>query len=178
MTATPLRLVLDTNVWLDWLVFFDPAVVRLRHVVEAGDAMILMDEPCRDELQRVLGYRLRNRKAPLAPEEQVGALARALAASMPFDGPAAPPAPLPPCRDPDDQKFLELAAAAAAHALLTRDKELLRLRRRRSPPLPFRILTPAELMPCEASSATEWITAGRLQDRAPPMPVAAGPVVR
>jgi predicted nucleic acid-binding protein len=50
------------------------------------------------------------------------------------------------CADPDDQKFLELARAAGAHALVTRDRALLVLRRRRSPPVPFRIVTPAELL--------------------------------
>jgi predicted nucleic acid-binding protein len=33
------------------------------------------------------------------------------------------------CDDPDDQKFLDLAFASAATALLTRDKALLRLSR-------------------------------------------------
>ena len=47
---------------------------------------------------------------------------------------------LPPCRDPDDQKFLELAAGAGADALVTKDRELLRLRG-----LPFRVCAPAEL---------------------------------
>ena len=74
----PLRLVLDTNVWLDWLVFFDPAVVRLRAAVQRGDAVVLMNAACRDELARVLGYTLRNRKAPLSPAEQAVALERAL----------------------------------------------------------------------------------------------------
>jgi predicted nucleic acid-binding protein len=37
---------------------------------------------------------------------------------------------LPQCRDPDDQKFLTLAARARADCLVTRDRELLRLRRR------------------------------------------------
>jgi putative PIN family toxin of toxin-antitoxin system len=150
-----LRLVLDTNVWLDWLVFYDPAVVRLRHVVADGAALIFMDEPCRAELERVLGYTLRNRKVPLTPEEQAAALARALGASTLLDSPARSASTLPACRDPDDQKFLELAAAAPAHVLLTRDKELLRLRRRRSPALPFRILTPTELVPEDTSAAID-----------------------
>jgi predicted nucleic acid-binding protein len=51
----------------------------------------------------------------------------------------APPG-LPLCRDPDDQKFLELAASAKADCLVTRDRELLRLSRRCAPW--FRILPP------------------------------------
>jgi hypothetical protein len=45
---------------------------------------------------------------------------------------------LPRCRDPDDQKFLELARACRADLLLTRDRALLELARR----TPFRIVTP------------------------------------
>ena len=48
---------------------------------------------------------------------------------------------LPKCRDPDDQKFLEAAAAARADVLITKDVALLELARRK---LPFRILTPSD----------------------------------
>jgi predicted nucleic acid-binding protein len=140
----PLRLVLDTNVWLDWLVFFDPAVVQLRAAVQRGDAVVLMNTPCREELSRVLGYALRNRRAPLSPGEQAAALERARAhcIELPPGDPAHAPA-LPVCADPDDQKFLELARDARAHVLVTRDRALLRLRRRKT--LPFRILPPPAL---------------------------------
>jgi uncharacterized protein len=37
---------------------------------------------------------------------------------------------LPQCGDPDDQKFLTLAARVRADCLVTRDRELLKLRRR------------------------------------------------
>ena len=50
-------------------------------------------------------------------------------------------ASLPACRDPDDQKFLALAAACGARVLLTKDLELLRLARR----VPFAIVPPAGL---------------------------------
>ncbi|MCA3129520.1 MAG: putative toxin-antitoxin system toxin component, PIN family [Betaproteobacteria bacterium] len=143
----PLRLVLDTNVWLDWLVFFDPAVVRLRAAVQRGDAVVLMNAACRDELARVLAYTLRNRKAPLSPAEQAVALERALShSSEPTPADQASALELPACADPDDQKFLELARDARAHVLVTRDRALLRLRRRRREPLPFRILPPPELV--------------------------------
>jgi len=55
---------------------------------------------------------------------------------------------LPVCRDRDDQKFLELAAAAGADCLVTKDRELLALSRRRKAQVgrsvPFRILHPDE----------------------------------
>jgi len=51
-------------------------------------------------------------------------------------------APLPACRDPDDQKFLEIARSAGAAALMTRDKALLRLTRHRLIRTHFAILSP------------------------------------
>jgi predicted nucleic acid-binding protein len=48
---------------------------------------------------------------------------------------------LPRCQDRDDQKFLELAARAAADLLVTKDQALLRLRGRTT--LGFQILKPA-----------------------------------
>ena len=46
--------------------------------------------------------------------------------------------------DPDDQKFLELADECAADFLVTKDRALLDLGRRKSRPLSFRIVTPKE----------------------------------
>jgi predicted nucleic acid-binding protein len=62
--------------------------------------------------------------------------------------PAPERARLPQCRDPDDQKFLELAMAANADVLVTKDRALLELARRKRAQVgrtvPFRILTPEE----------------------------------
>ena len=52
---------------------------------------------------------------------------------------------LPKCGDPDDQKFLELALACGAAFLVTRDAALLELDRHKARPLPYRIVTPAQL---------------------------------
>ncbi|MDP3138558.1 MAG: PIN domain-containing protein, partial [Burkholderiaceae bacterium] len=41
-----LRLVLDTNIWLDWLVFNDPGIAPIRAAVEAGGAEIYISEAC------------------------------------------------------------------------------------------------------------------------------------
>lgn len=129
-----MKLVLDTNVWLDLLVFDDPAVRALRE----GAYDIVIDAPCAAELERVLGYPLG--KWTLAPARRAASLAACLRMSRRVETGAAA-AGLPDCEDPDDQKFLELAAAAGADALVTKDEALLRLRGR----VPFRVARPADL---------------------------------
>lgn len=123
----PLRLVIDTNVALDLLHWHDPGVAPLRQILHDGGALWLTDPACADEFRRVLGY----------PEFQLDAAAQAALAGR-YDrltqllprAEGAAPARLPQCRDPDDQKFVELAVAARADVLLTRDKALLKLARR------------------------------------------------
>lgn len=133
---------LDTNVWLDWLVFADPGIARLRSAHGRGAVEVVIDDECEAELARVLGYELHARVR--SAEEQAAALAEARRIARPHagDGSGAPPLKLPTCRDPDDQKFLRLALACGAHALLTKDNALLELERG---VLPFRILAPHNL---------------------------------
>ena len=143
--APPLRLVLDTNVWLDWLVFDDPDVEPVRLAVAAGEAEVCIDEAVEAELARVLAYPFGSRT--LSPEGRDACLAacrriarRGGEADAKVEG-----KPLPVCGDPDDQKFLDLAAACGARYLVTRDRDLLELARNRDPAPPFRIVTPREL---------------------------------
>jgi hypothetical protein len=56
-----LRLVLDTNVWLDWLVFDDPGVRPLKAAVAAGEAEVFTASGCQQELERVICYPLGKR---------------------------------------------------------------------------------------------------------------------
>lgn len=126
-----MRLVIDTQVWLDWLVFDDPSVAALRESIP-GHAEVVIDERCLAELERVLSYPL-NRQVDVAA--CLGAC-RETATILKIEKVEK----LPVCRDPDDQKFLELAAAAKADCLVTRDRDLLRLTRRCAPW--FRIVLP------------------------------------
>jgi putative PIN family toxin of toxin-antitoxin system len=136
--------VLDTNVWLDWLVFDDPGVSHLRAAAAASSVTLWIDDACSAELERVLGYPLLGSSLP--ESEQAAHLATALRIARRYEREGAPPvSPLPACRDPDDQKFLELARDCGAHALLTRDNALLELARNRQRPLPFRVVRPADL---------------------------------
>jgi putative PIN family toxin of toxin-antitoxin system len=132
-----MKVVLDTQVWLDWLVFDDPSVGALREAHAAGRIEIVIDEACEAELVRVLAYDLG--RFSLGPDEraQCAARCRRLASRV-----APGPAPdLPQCRDPDDQKFLELAAAAGAQLLVSKDQAVLALARRVAH---FRIVAPAD----------------------------------
>jgi putative PIN family toxin of toxin-antitoxin system len=138
------RLVLDTNVWLDWLVFDDPGLAPLRRAVAQGEARIFISLACEAELQRVLAYPLSGRA--LTGDAQAAALARCrtLARAANSDGAPHAIATLPRCADPDDQMFLELARDCRADLLITKDRDLLALAARKVAPLPFRILTPRE----------------------------------
>jgi len=138
----PLRLVIDTNVALDLLVFADRQAAPILAAIERGTALWLTAASCRDELRRVLAYP--ELKLAIAIQTAVFQRYQELATE-----PAAPtlrpvPAGLPRCRDADDQPFLELAAAAGAHLLISRDRELLRLHKRTHALLPhLEILQPA-----------------------------------
>ena len=142
----PLRLVLDTNVWLDWLVFRDPAVASIQSAVTAGQVAIFIDPPCAQELERTLTYTLQKRI--LDADAQAVCLAECLRVSRFVNEnsssqyAAQTTSDLPVCRDPDDQKFLELARDCSADFLVTRDLALLELARRKLHPAPFRIVTP------------------------------------
>ena len=121
------RIVLDTNVCLDLLLFRDPHCAALHAALQCGAVQAVTRDDCRAEWQRVLHY-------PQLPIDE--ATRAALRAAFDALVCLLPPAPsdddarLPRCADPDDQKFLELARAARASWLLSKDRELLRLDRR------------------------------------------------
>ena len=128
------RVVLDTNVVVALLVFADPRLVRLGESWNAGSIIAIADDETLAELSRVLRY----------PELRVDE-SRALDIDLHYRERCTIIAPdssgvsrLPRCRDADDQKFLQLAHRGEAACLLTRDKELLRLKRAVS----FRIISP------------------------------------
>jgi len=122
----PSRVVLDTNVWLDWLVFDDPAIGALREAQTVGRIEIVIDDACESELARVLAYDLGAHSQDAPAQSACLARCRDVATRVP-----APAAPAPAtCRDPDDQKFLDLAVAAGASILVTKDRALLEMSRR------------------------------------------------
>lgn len=138
------RLVLDTNVWLDWLVFDNASIAPIKTAVARGAATMFMSDACEAELTRVLAYPLA--RYTLDAAQQAAALAQCRALSRPAANAADAHdiATLPQCADPDDQKFLHLARDCGADALISKDRALLALARRKVQALPFRIITPAQ----------------------------------
>ncbi len=136
--ATP-RIVLDTNVCLDLFVFGDPAVAVLRDALSRGDVIGMTDAACLDEWHRVLAYPVLGLgdDAREAPSQAYDAVMHRHAAERPAIA-------LPRCADPDDQKFLELAAACNARWLLSRDDALLKLARRMQREHGLEILSPRD----------------------------------
>ena len=123
-------LVLDTNIVLDALVFRDPRTHALHAALfdetVMPDLLWLATAPMREELARVLAY----------PRIAVRLAFHGLQAGQvlsQFDArvrilPVAPKAPVT-CKDPDDQKFIDLAVSHSA-SLLSKDKAVLCMRRR------------------------------------------------
>ena len=140
------RLVLDTNIWLEWLVFEDPGIVPIRNAVGTGRVEVYVDAVCEEELARVLARGFAKRTLDAVAQAACIAQCRRLAKRIDGGLPEAERAKLPVCRDPDDQKFLEAALAAGAQFLITKDRELLEVGRKKAlrSALPFRILTPAD----------------------------------
>ena len=135
-----MRLVLDTNVWLDWLVFDDPSMGALKTAVAEGRAEIFIDAAGEAELARVLAYDLG--KHSIDAQKQAACLAECRRVATPLKDILMDGTGLPLCADPADQVFLEAAAAARADYLVTKDCELLDLARRK---LPFQIVRPSSL---------------------------------
>jgi putative PIN family toxin of toxin-antitoxin system len=162
--VAPIRAVLDTNIWLDLLVFRDPGTAALDQALRSGRLRACMDEFGAAELKRVLAYPLGRIRLDEAARAKVMAACQDLATIPPPavpavpappalpDGPACPVA-LPRCRDPHDQPFLELARACRANWLVTKDRDLLTLARRVARQASFQVLPPAAAALLLAASA-------------------------
>ena len=135
--STAKRVVLDTNVLLSLFVFADSRFAPLRDRLEAGEWRALTSDACLGEFRRVLAY-------PEFGLDDEGRDRALDAYERLAERVARPPtgAPLPQCKDRDDQKFLELARDGGAQWLVTSDKALLKLARRGRLAALFRIMTP------------------------------------
>ncbi len=133
--------VFDTNVLVSLYVFDDSRYAPLREALEQGRLQAITSAACLGEFARVLAYPQFAFAAPLQAEALAQYARHALELNPPVSA-----EPLPRCKDPDDQKFLELARDAGAGWLVTADKALLVLARRQRLAHLFRIVTPDAAM--------------------------------
>jgi predicted nucleic acid-binding protein len=148
-TPAPPPVVLDSNAVLDWLLFGDASMQPLARAISAGHCRWIVTSALRDELEHVLARGLRSR-----PQADTGPLwvlwqQFACVVEPPAD---APPPPGLRCTDGDDQKFLAVALAHGARWLVSRDRALLKLRRR-ARERGLLIVTPMQWTPDEATPA-------------------------
>jgi putative PIN family toxin of toxin-antitoxin system len=122
LTDTKPRLVLDTNVILDLLVFKDPSTNPIRLLLDAKLVDAVRTPASMAELIDVIG-----RPAfKLSPEDQEAIVQAWEASSRQLENTAIEPAPFA-CRDPDDQVFIDMAYSLRPALLLSKDLRVLEL---------------------------------------------------
>ena len=128
------RLVVDTNVILSAILF--PNSVPSRALDRSQGSVVLASKLTLQELNEVAGRSRFDRY--VEPEKRRRLVAEYVRATVTVDIPF----PIRACRDPRDDKFLEVAVHGRADLIVTGDTDLLALD-------PFRgieILTPAEYL--------------------------------
>jgi putative PIN family toxin of toxin-antitoxin system len=142
----PKRIVIDTNVCLDLFVFRDSRWTQLHAALKDGKVEAVTRDDCRMEWLIVLEYR----HLPLDTESRPRVAAEFDALITCISAQELTPRTdirLPVCKDPDDQKFLELARDADAQTLITKDKALLKLAKRTARAGLFGIIPPEAWLP-------------------------------
>ena len=116
--------VLDTNVVLSLFWFKDPTLAHLLTALESGALAWRASPPMRQELDHVLA----RAQLPVGCADRTAVLEAfdRLARVVPAIGSLSTPR----CTDPDDQMFIDLALGIKAAWLLTRDRAVLKLRRK------------------------------------------------
>ena len=123
--AAPLT-ILDTNVLLDAFLFEgDPNLQPLRAAVRNGDLRVITTPWAANEFRMIL--RLDKVPGPQDRKDIAWDLFTEFVTVMDLPEKTQP---VPKCADRDDQEFIDLAVATAARWLLSRDKKVLKLRRR------------------------------------------------
>jgi len=141
-TAASTVVVLDTNIVLDLWVFQDPTTAALLLALESSVTVWWATSPMRDELARVLDYphiQKRLLQCQLGPRHSMPYLPQspefktAAWVLCEFDRLAkvaeVPPKATITCKDPDDQKFIDLAVAHGC-GLLSKDRAVLCMHKR------------------------------------------------
>lgn len=118
--------VVDTNVALDLLIFSDPRTAPLRTLLAQGRLDWIATQVMRDELERVLAYPHIVSRMDFYRVDAAQVLAAFDAQARLVD---IAPRVAYVCKDADDQKFIDLAAAHRA-ILLSKDKAVICMRKR------------------------------------------------
>ncbi|UCU98906.1 putative toxin-antitoxin system toxin component, PIN family [Acidovorax radicis] len=118
--------VVDTNVALDLLIFSDPRTAPLRALLAQGRLAWIATQVMRDELERVLAYPHIAARMAYYRVDAGQVLAGFDAQARLVD---VAPRISYVCKDADDQKFIDLAAAHRA-ILLSKDKAVICMRKR------------------------------------------------
>jgi predicted nucleic acid-binding protein len=111
---------------LDLWLFEDPATIPLRAALQSGAISHLATASMRDELERALAYPhlvKRMAKSNIQAQDILNRFDEYLLAAEPAAKAACT------CKDPDDQKFIDLAVANAV-PLLSKDKAILCMKKR------------------------------------------------
>ena len=119
--------VIDTNTWLDLLLFRNPGCNALAHALKEGSVVAIATQEMQDELQEVLRRPIFLARHPdpssLWPVMQKWT--RTVPAPAFLSGPA--------CKDKADQKFIDLAVTYPARFLISKDQAILRLAHKMKP---------------------------------------------
>jgi putative PIN family toxin of toxin-antitoxin system len=118
--------VLDTNIVLDLWLYQDPATPALQEALTRRSVQWVATQVMRDELERVLAYTHIAKRLAVGERTAHDILQQfdAHAQLMPIASKAQFV-----CKDADDQKFIDLAAAHQAQ-LISKDKAVLTMRNR------------------------------------------------
>jgi putative PIN family toxin of toxin-antitoxin system len=140
------KVILDTNTWLDWLLFNDVSVAAIRQRCAEKSIQLVATARMRDELADVLGRpqfakhfaqtrQLHHLLAEFDALVQVVPPPEPIASNTPIAANSAKVAlkaqlhPLT-CKDPDDQIFIDLALASSPCVLVSKDKLVLAVAKR------------------------------------------------
>ncbi|MBS1937073.1 MAG: putative toxin-antitoxin system toxin component, PIN family [Bacteroidetes bacterium] len=129
-----LRLVVDTNVWVSYLL--TRSFARLNTLLSDQGVRVLYSEAMIEELMEVL-------ERPRARRQIASADVAELLGTIQVQGERVQvTSSVRVCRDPDDDKVLELCQDGKAHLLVSGDKDLLSMREFQG----TKIISPAEFM--------------------------------
>jgi uncharacterized protein len=124
-----IRAILDTHIWLEYLLWESPRLDDLRQWQANRRIVFVIDEPCAFEFSKVLSYPQfalpAKRKQALVEQQKL------LCDWIPMHVTEQSVLQIPPCKDPNDQKFLQLLVYSNSQYLISRDKKLRKTGRHR-----------------------------------------------